>query len=113
MLGAGICSFILATMHRNDFLFAVGIFTIYMASTGWRYLYLKNIRNGQKPLIIDWLLIAFMLLGCIAFLIMGAQSILDKEYFWAIIFIFAWRGISFIIQDYKTYKGHIAAKIIG
>jgi uncharacterized membrane protein len=110
MLGAGICSFVLATIHRNDFLFAVGVFTIYLASTGWRYLYLKNILQGQKPQLIDWALMTFMVLGSIAFLIIGTLSILNKEYFGIIILIFAWRGISFIIQDYKTFKGQIAVK---
>ncbi|WP_291086388.1 hypothetical protein [Flavobacterium sp. BFFFF1] len=110
MLGAGICSLVLATMHRNDFLFVVGIFTIYMAGTGWRYLYLRNIAKGQKPFPVDWLLMGFMLLGNIGFVAMGILSVLDKEYFGAIIFIFAWRGIGFVVQDYKAYRGHITVK---
>lgn len=60
MLEAGICSFVLATLHHNDFLFAVGVFTIYLVSTGWHYLYLKDIAKGQKPLMIDWAIMAFM-----------------------------------------------------
>ena len=110
ILGAGICSFALATIHRNDFLFAVGVFTIYLASTGWRYLHLKNIVNGQKPKIIDWILMTFMILGSIVFLIIGTRNMLNKEYFGIIILIFAWRGISFVIQDYKIYKGQITVK---
>lgn len=107
MIGSGFCSFILATIHRSDFLFAVGIFTIYLASTGWRYMYLKNISNGQKPLIIDWLLMTLMLLGSIAFLAMGIKSILDKEYFGGIILLFSWSGFNYIVQDYKIFKGKI------
>ena len=110
MLGAGICSFVLATLHRNEFLFSVGIFTIYLASTGWRYLYLKNILEGQRPIFIDWILIGFMVLGSVAFTVMGIWSLLDKSYFGLIILIFAWRGISYVIQDYKTYKGKIEVK---
>lgn len=110
MIGAGFCSFILATIHRNDFLFAVGIFTIYLASTGWRYLYLKNIAAGQKPLIIDWILMIFIFLGSSAFLVMGAKSIFDREYFGGIILLFAWRGFNYIVQDYKTFKGNITIK---
>ena len=110
ILGAGICSFALAIIHRNDFLFAVGVFTIYLAGTGWRYLYLKNIANGQKPKIIDWALMIFMILGSIVFLIIGTRSMLNKEYFGIIILIFAWRGISFIIEDYKIYRGQITVK---
>lgn len=110
MLGAGICSFVLATLHRNEFLFAVGIFTIYLAGTGWRYLYLKNIIKGQKPILIDWILMGFMVLGSVAFTVMGIWSILAKNYFGVIILIFAWRGISFVLQDYKTYQGKIKVK---
>ena len=110
MIGAGICSFALAIMHRNDFLFSVGIFTIYMASTGWRYVYLKNLANGQKPLWIDWSLMVFMGLGSIAFIKMGVESILDKEYFGVIVILFAWRGIALIIQDNKTFQGKILIK---
>ena len=107
MLGAGICSFILATLHRNEFLFAVGIFTIYLAGTGWRYLYLKNIIKGQRPTTIDWILMGFMVLGSIAFIVMGTGSILKKNYFGIIILVFAWRGITFVIKDYQTYQGKI------
>lgn len=52
----------------------------------------------------------FMFLGCISFFIMGTKSLLDKDYFGAIIFVFGWRGIPFIIQDYRTYKGQIKVK---
>jgi uncharacterized membrane protein len=110
MLGAGICSLILATIHRNDFLFTVGVFTVYLTSTGWRYMHLKNIPEGQKPKLIDWLLIVFMVLGCIAFSVIGINSIISKEYFGVIVFVFAWRGISFVIQDVKTYNGKITIK---
>lgn len=110
MLGAGVCSFVLATLHRSEFLFAVGIFTIYLASTGWRYLYLKNIIKGQKPIIIDWILMGFMLLGSIAFIVMGVWSILEKNYFGIIIVTFAWRGITYVIQDYNIYQGKIELK---
>ena len=110
MLGAGFCSFILATLHRSEFLFAVGIFTVYLTGTGWRYLYLKNIIEGQKPKTIDWLLMGFMVLGSIGFVILGIWSLIEKSYFGLIILVFAWRGISFVIHDYKTYKGKIDVK---
>ena len=110
MLGAGFSSLILATMHSNNFLFAVGIFTIYMTGTAWRYLYLKKIAEGQKPKTIDWILMAFMVIGSIWFVKMGVESLMDKEYFGAIIILFALRGFSFAFQDYKTYKGQIKDK---
>jgi uncharacterized membrane protein len=110
MLGAGFSSLLLAILHRNDFLLAVGIFTIYLTATGWRYLYLKNIIEGQKPLIIDWIIMVFMALGIVVFVTIGTKSILDKNYFGIIIFAFAWRGITFVIHDFKTYQGKIKEK---
>lgn len=110
MLGAGACSLVLAVMHPNEFLFVVGIFTIYLVGTGWRYLYLKNFADGQKPQLIDWLLMAFMAAGSIIFVIIGMRNVLIQKYFGLVMLLFAWRAISFIIQDYSTYQGKIATK---
>jgi uncharacterized membrane protein len=110
MLGAGFCSFILATLHRNDFLFAIGIFTVYMVSTGWRYLYLRDIAKGQKPLMIDWVILGFMSMGVIAFAYMGIRIALEKEPFCLVFFFFTHRSLSFILKDIKTYRGQISTK---
>jgi uncharacterized membrane protein len=110
MLGAGFCSFVLATLHRNDFLFVVGIFTVYMVATGWRYLYLKDIPNGQKPLLIDWLIIGFMALGALVFAYLGIRLAMQKELFCLVFLFFAHRSVSFIVKDIKTYRGQITTK---
>lgn len=105
MLGAGLSSLVLAVLHRINFLFAVGIFTIYLTSTAWRYLRLKHIADGQKPKLIDWILMAFMTAGSIGFIKTGIESLRSRAYFGTIILIFAWRGLSFVYKDYKTYTG--------
>lgn len=110
MLGAGFCSFVLATMHRNDFLFVVGIFTIYMVATGWRYLYLKDILNGQKALLIDWLIIGFMAVGALFFAYIGIQLAMEKAPFCLVFFFFVHRSVSFILKDIRTYRGQIETK---
>ena len=110
MLGAGFCSFILATLHRNDFLFVVGIFTIYMVATGWRSLYLKNIPNGQKPLPIDWIIMGFMAIGALVFAYMSVNLAMEKAPFCLVFAFFAYRSIAFIVTDFKTYRGKIATK---
>jgi hypothetical protein len=38
---------------------------------------------------------------------MGVTSLLHRNYFGGIMLLFAWRGVSFIWQDYNTYKGNI------
>ncbi len=110
MLSAGVCSLALAIMHRNDFLLAVGILTIYMAGTGWRYLYLKNIATGQRPIFIDWLLLAFMVIGSIVFIVIAILSLKSASSFAIIILIFAVRGVAFVIQDFNIYRGNIKVK---
>lgn len=110
MLAAGLSSLILATLHRNDFLLAVGVFTIFMTGTGWRYLYLKEIAKGQKIVLIDWILMVFMLIFGLFLVGLGFYYLMNKSYFGIIPLLFAWRGISFVISDYKTYKGKITLR---
>ncbi|MCU0326146.1 MAG: DUF2306 domain-containing protein [Spirosomaceae bacterium] len=110
MILTGLCAFILAYIHPNNFLIAVGIFTIYLTATSWRYLRLKNLNNNQKPLTIDWFLMIFMVLGSIWFLKLGVQLLLLEEYFGIIHLLFAWRGLTFAYQDYKTFSGKITTK---
>ena len=52
----------------------------------------------------------FMFIGTVWFIKMGVETLLVKEYFGVIILLFAWRGLSFEYQDYKTFKGHIKDK---
>ncbi len=110
MLTVGFSSFILASIHRNDFLFAVGVFTIFLAGTGWRYLYLRNIPEGQKPIWIDWALMVFMIIFGLFFIGFGAQLLWNKAYFGIILILFGARGTSMAVSDYKTYKGQITIK---
>lgn len=110
MLVVGFSSFGLAIIHPNTFLFAVGIFTIYMTATSWRYLHLKKIAEGQKPNFLDWLLQIFMAIGSLWFLKLGTEQLLSKQYFGIILLLFAWRGFAFVYEDYKTYKGILKGK---
>ncbi|MFA9289691.1 MAG: hypothetical protein ACEQSF_00495 [Solirubrobacteraceae bacterium] len=110
ILFAGVCSFVLATLHKNEFLFAVGVFTIYMVTTGWRFLSLKNIQTGQKIEKIDWLIFCFMILGSISFIFLGIKNIYNKENFGIVMLLFSVGSILFLIQDYKTYNGKIKSK---
>lgn len=110
MLVVGFSSFGLAIIHPNMFLFSVGVFTVYMTATSWRYLKLKRIPDGQKPAFIDWLLQIFMTLGSLWFLKLGTELLISKQYFGIVLLLFAWRGFVFVYQDYKTFRGIIKAK---
>ncbi len=110
ILITGFSSFVLSILHPSKFLFSVGIFTIFMAATGWRYLYLKDIANGQKPLLLDWILTGLMFIFALVFVFMGIQTLLDGNFFGLISALFGWRGVVMAKGDYKIYKGNITVK---
>jgi uncharacterized membrane protein len=107
MLATGCLALILAVIHPNQFLFMVGIFTIALTATGWRYLYLKKIPQGQKPLLLDWVILVSTALFGIVFIIMGVQGLMQQNYFSIIPLIFGWRALAMAYTDYKIYKGKI------
>ena len=49
MIINGLSAFVLSYIHPNIFLFIVGVFSIYLVSSGYRMISLKNSSNGQKP----------------------------------------------------------------
>lgn len=55
MISTGISSVVIAFLKDNTFLFAVGVFTVYLVGTGNRYMNLRLLGKGQKPKIIDWI----------------------------------------------------------
>lgn len=43
--------------HHKDFLLMVGFFSYYLTVRGYRVLFLKKLNEGQKPELIDWVII--------------------------------------------------------
>ncbi len=110
MLVSAFCSLFLSNIHPNPFLFTVGIFTIYLTGTGRRYLSLRNIPQGQKPLWIDWALTVFMVVFGVFFIWQGVNTLLIGSYFGLVPIVFAVIGLRFAQTDYKIYKGNITTK---
>ncbi len=110
MLSSSLLSFILSVMHPNIFLFCIGILTIHLVGTGWRYLFLKNLDKGQKPTIIDWFLFVFMIIFMLIFLYLGINSIFHNNMFGIAPLAFALLGFKNVINDYKIYSGKITVK---
>lgn len=105
MLLVGATAFVLSVLHPNYFLFIVGVFTLYMVCSGTRYLYLKNLSNGQKPKWIDWVLTSFMLLFGLAFLIFGMYHLIHKNVFGAVFIVFGAIGLRFVRTDFRNFSG--------
>jgi uncharacterized membrane protein len=107
MLINGLCSFPMAIIHPNYFLFIVGVFTLYMLGTGQRYLSLKKLHKGQKPEFIDWFLVISMLIFGVIFIVFGVYNLVKANNFGIVFIVFGFVGLNFVMADFKNFKGKI------
>lgn len=110
MLINGFAGILMTLIHSNLFLFIIGIFSIYMAATGQRYLSLKGLLKGEKPKIIDWILSSVMLVFGFGFIIYGALLLLSSNNFGVVLLVFGLISISMVYQDFQNYRGRSAIK---
>jgi uncharacterized membrane protein len=110
MLINGFAGLIMSLIHTNYFLLIIAVFSIYMVSTGQRYLSLKKLNKGQKPQAIDWILSVVMLLFGIGFVLFGGYLIFNKNYFGTVLLVFGVISILMALQDFKNYQGKIEIK---
>ena len=99
---AGLCSFVLAVMHPNNFLFVVGIFTLYMNLTARSYLKFK-----RKDAVInfrDAIPTIGMVIAAFFFVIVGIKLISKDSFGWVLL-SFAFISLRFVLADYKFFKG--------
>lgn len=111
MLIVSLSAFILSYLHPNYFLFIVGVFTLYMNTTGVRYLQLKNFT--QKTTIIDWFLSSFMLIFGLIFLVFGSILIVKGSLFGIVFILFGGIALRFVYFDFKNYAGKSKVKRAG
>ncbi len=104
MLVTGFSSLVLAIIHPNYFLFIVGIFTLYLTSTGKRYLFFKS-KSRQNPQKIDWILTFTMLIVVLVFISFGAYMLYRSNNFGIVFLVFGALGIRLAITDLNNYKG--------
>lgn len=74
MLVAGSTALVAATLKGLTFLLLTGIFSLYLAFFGYRSLYLKHLGQGQRPGLLDWLLVSAGLLVFLGTLGYGVKS---------------------------------------
>ena len=110
MLTAATIALIMSVMHPNYFLFIAGIFTIYLASTGTRYLSLKDLGNGQKPKPIDWILTGGMLLFSAAFIGFGIYKLVKGDTFGLVFVTFGYISSRMVRTDIKNHMGQSEIK---
>lgn len=98
-----VSSVYMSIVKENWFLFMVAIFTLYLISTGYRALYLKQLHKGQKPQKIDWVI---LWLGCIAgigLMIWGTLVIVNGNSFGVVALAFGFFLIRGTRSDYKRF----------
>lgn len=109
MLTAGVSSLVLAYLHPNYFLFMVGVFTLYMVSSGQLYLKHKQ-QNKPNSKRIEWTITILMLLAGLLFVGIGTLTIIQSNLFGLVFVTFGCLGLLFVRQDFKNYNGNSTIK---
>lgn len=105
MLLTGSSAIVLSILHPNHFLLIVGIFTIYMVSTGYRYIRLRLAAVDNDPKTLDWILTGLMGITAVAFIAFGAWQLYAKVIFGIVYLTFGVIGLFFVRSDLKNYRG--------
>jgi uncharacterized membrane protein len=105
MLLTGSSAIVLSLLHPNHFLLIVGIFTIYMVSTGYRYVRLRLSEVDNDPKALDWLLTGLMGITGVAFIAFGVWQLYAKVIFGIVYLVFGLIGLLFVSMDLKNYWG--------
>lgn len=105
MLCTGFSSLVIAALHLDDFLFIVGIFSIYLVATGQRYLGMK--KNSLQPIAqpIDWILTVLMFVFALIFILYGSYKLMNTNSFGIVLLLFGLISLRMVYQDFKNYKG--------
>ena len=105
MLIAGFSSLVLSIMHPNYFLFMIGVFTLYLVGTGYRYVYVRMLGGSRQPSMLDWASTIVMLLAGVLFIGLGVRDTLAQNTFGIVFIVFGALGLRFVQTDFKNYKG--------
>lgn len=95
-------SFPMAYLHRNLFLFIIGVFTTYMLLTGKSYLNKKSISDVHLG---DWLLSSVMLVFGSGFILLGTSYLIKGLTFGIVLLVFGMISLIFVMQDWRTFRG--------
>ncbi|HNY54314.1 MAG TPA: hypothetical protein PKI86_01755, partial [Chitinophagales bacterium] len=75
-----------------------------------RYLYLKKLLSGQKPILFDWIFAGCMLLFGLVFIAFGIKLFLQQEKFGIVFVVFGFISLRFVYTDWQNYTGKAKEK---
>jgi uncharacterized membrane protein len=94
---------ITAIGHHKDFLLMVGFFSYYLTVLGYRVLYLKKLNQGQKPVLIDWVIISVSAIFILALFGWGIWALTLGSGMGIAGITFGAIGSSFLIMDVRNF----------
>lgn len=104
MLVVSATALVLGVLHNIPFLFAVGIYSAYMNTTGYRVLYQKKRGLLHQTSRFDHALSLMMLLFSAYFFFYGVYLVYDGDTFGVVFLFFAQGALRMLWQDWKLFK---------
>ncbi|HRH67370.1 MAG TPA: DUF2306 domain-containing protein [Bacteroidia bacterium] len=100
---AGVCgaALVMAPMHNNVFLTLVAVFSFYLAFSGYRSLYRKNLKSRKDVKFIDWFVVSLNAVFCIVLLMIGILKL--PESFGVISIVFGTIGLLNSVRDLVSF----------
>ena len=108
MILAGTSAIVLSILHPNYFLTIVGVFTVYMVSTAFRYIRLRLTEVDNDPKSLEWFLTVCMGLSGFWFIFMCVKTLIASDTFGIVYFVFGMISLFFVRADLKNYRGKAA-----
>jgi hypothetical protein len=94
---------IVAIGHHKDFLLMVGFFSYYLTVRGYRVLFLKKLNQGQKPVLVDWVIISVSAIFILALFGWGIWALTLRSGMGMTGIVFGAIGSVFLFKDVRSF----------
>jgi hypothetical protein len=94
---------IVALGHHKDFLLMIGFFSYYLTVRGYRVLFLKKLNQGQKPVLVDWVIISVSTIFILALFGWGIWALTLGSGMGITGIVFGTIGSVFLFQDVRSF----------
>lgn len=105
MLLTGLSAIMITFIKPNDFLAAIGIFTIYMSGSGYMALNIKKHKKVLKALIL------LGILSFVRFILLGINHFIEGESMAVVNLVFAFILMAFIFKDIQNIRYDISRSV--